>query len=204
MGRCQHAVDAAIYSTVGPGGETAMRFLCDFAPQVLSIKDPGIRLPVSIPSAFAGSLGADRIAAAVGAYRIAPGRPMLVVDAGTAVTYDVVSREGVFVGGNIAPGLRLGLDALHRHTALLPDIQPPYSIDASLLGYDTESAMIHGVVYGIIGAIESMCRRLGGDTKVVLTGGVAPMLTPLLQVEAEYAPHLVLDGLAHIAATRFA
>ncbi len=197
MARAGRGIRHAIYCTVGQGGEEAMSFVRNLVPQVLSVGDD-IDLGVEVPAVYRSTLGSDRIAAAAGARALYPGCPLLVVDSGTAVTYDVVTPEGVFLGGNIAPGLQTGLDALHSHTALLPQISIPGKTDGSLLGHDTATAMINGVVYGVVGAIEAMSRRLGSDTRVVVTGGNSALLMPLLECNAERHPDLVLDGLNHI------
>lgn len=194
MSRAGRDIRHAIFSTVGQGGCAAMEFMRGLVPDVMSVADD-IDLIVEVPAGYRGSLGGDRIAAAAGARALHPGRWLLVVDSGTAVTCDVVTPEGVFLGGNIAPGLQTGLDALHAHTALLPSVVLPDTTDGSLLGHDTATAMVNGVVYGVVGAIEAMSRRLGHGARVVVTGGNASLFVPLLDCEAEHQPHLVLDGL---------
>ena len=174
-----------------------MKFVRGIVPHVLSVSDD-IDLIVKVRPGYRSTLGSDRIAAAAGAVGLYPGERLLVVDSGTAVTYDVVTPEGVFLGGNIAPGLQTGLDALHTHTALLPHIAVPEEADESLLGYDTRSAMVNGVVYGVVGAIEAMSRRLGEGTRVIVTGGNSSVFMPLLACAAEHHPYLVLDGLNRI------
>lgn len=197
IARAGHDIRHAIYCTVGQGGEEAMKFVYGLVPHVLSVTDD-IDLIVKIKPEYRPTLGRDRIAAAAGAAAMYPGRQLLVVDSGTAVTFDVVTPDGVFLGGNIAPGLQTGLDSLHSHTALLPQIALPLEKDDSLLGYDTRSAMVNGVVYGVVGAIEAISRRLGDDTRVIVTGGNSSVFMPLLTCAAEHHPHLVLDGLIRI------
>lgn len=187
----------AIYCTVGQGGEAAMKFVRSLVPHVLSVGDD-IDLLIKVPAAYRDTLGSDRIAAAAGARALHPGEWLLVVDSGTAVTYDVVTPEGIFLGGNIAPGLQTGLDALHSHTALLPLISVPETTDGRLLGHDTSSAMINGVVYGVVGTIETMKRRIGHGVKVMVTGGNSSVFMSLLDCDAEHHPNLVLDGLNRI------
>lgn len=197
IARAGRDIRHAIYCTVGQGGEEAMKFVGRLVPHVLSVSDD-IDLIVKVKPEYRSTLGSDRIAAAAGAFALYPGERLLVVDSGTAVTYDVVTPDGVFAGGNIAPGLQTGLDSLHTHTALLPQIEVPAETDGTLLGYDTRTAMVNGVVYGVVGAIEAMRRRLGDGTRVIVTGGNSSVFMPLLTCAAEHYPHLVLDGLNHI------
>ncbi len=124
---------------------------------------------------------------------------MLVVDAGTAVTYDVVSADGHFRGGNIAPGMRMRLDALHRFTKRLPQVEVPRELKYdTFMGYDTTSAMILGAIYGIVGAISYYRARLGNDTLVVMTGGWANQLSGLCDFEIVVEPDLASKGLNRI------
>jgi len=106
--------------------------------------------PIPINNAYKTpeTLGMDRLAAAVGAWSICPGKPLLIVDMGTAITYDLVSEEGVYLGGNIAPGLTLRLKALHDHTGRLPEVVA--SDNFKSFGIDTESAIRAGVMQGIV------------------------------------------------------
>lgn len=174
-----------------------MEFVRECVAHTVSIAED-IDLMVKVAPDYRSTLGGDRIAAAAGAWAAHAGEWLLVVDSGTAVTCDVVTPDGHFMGGNIAPGLKLSLDALHDHTALLPEVEVPTVTDSEFVGHDTVSAMIKGVVFGVVGAIESMSRRLGKDTRVIVTGGNSSLLMPLLDCRAEHHPNLVLDGLNRI------
>lgn len=118
------------------------------------------------------TLGADRLAAAVGACTIKPGCDLLIIDAGTCITYEVIDAEGNYWGGNIAPGMQMRLRALHEFTARLPYIQPDGDVPG--MGYDTETAIRSGVLrgmkYEIEGYIRSMLTKYPG-LMVFLTGG---------------------------------
>ena len=96
-------------------------------------------LPLEINYRTPGTLGSDRVAAAVGAWSEAPGRNMLVIDAGTAITIDFVGKEGKYNGGNIAPGIKMRLRALHEYTSRLPMVDKEG--DTPTIGYDTETAI---------------------------------------------------------------
>lgn len=156
-------------------------------------------LPITIDYRTPSTLGTDRIAAAVGAWASFAGQPLLVVDAGTAVTYDAVTADGHFVGGNIAPGMRMRLDALHRYTARLPLVEVPRTIAYdTFLGFDTPSAMILGAVYGIVGAISYYRAHLPAGTHTVLSGGWAQELSKLIDFDVTVDTDLVSRGLNRI------
>ncbi|MCX6308479.1 MAG: type III pantothenate kinase, partial [Bacteroidia bacterium] len=109
---------------------------------------PNTPLPIRNEYASPQTLGYDRLAAAVGAWSQQPGKPLLVIDLGTAVTYDFVSKEGSFIGGNIAPGVRTRLKSLNDYTSNLPLVEPSNAFE--LLGNSTESAILAGVMQGIL------------------------------------------------------
>lgn len=191
-------VDAAIYCSVVSKGTEIVAGLANKVHRVIRLTSD-MPLPIAIDYGTPGSLGADRIAAAVGAWAIYPGEPLFVVDAGTAVTYDVVTAQGHFVGGNIAPGMRMRLEALHRFTARLPRVEVPRELPTdSFLGHDTASAMILGAIYGIVGSISYYKNHLPEGTKVVMTGGWAQELSRLCDFDITVDPHLVSKGLNRI------
>ena len=191
-------VDAAIYCSVASRGHEIMAMLSNVATKALLLTSD-MPLPITIDYGTPGSLGADRIAAAVGARATISDRPLLVVDAGTAVTYDAVSADGRFLGGNIAPGMNMRLEALHRFTARLPRIQIPRELPTdTFLGHDTTSAMILGAIYGIIGSISYYKQHLPESTQVVMTGGWANELSRLCDFDVAVNPHLVSIGLNRI------
>ncbi|MDE7471013.1 MAG: type III pantothenate kinase [Paramuribaculum sp.] len=189
---------AAIYCSVSSRGSDLLSRLRTFIPRVLRLT-ADMPLPLRIGYDTPSTLGADRIAAAAGAMAMFPRRPLLVVDAGTAVTYDYVTADGVFAGGNIAPGMTMRLEALHRFTARLPRLEMPRDLEPGrLLGTDTASAMILGAAYGITGAIGFYRRRLPDDTVTVVTGGWAPTISRLTDIEVHTEPNLVSRGLISI------
>lgn len=191
-------IRSAIYCSVASRGTEIVKEISHLIPKVVRLKSD-MPLPIGIDYGTPGTLGADRIAAAVGAWSLYPGRPLLVVDAGTAVTYDHVTEAGRFAGGNIAPGMTMRLEALHRFTARLPRIQVPREIKpGKFMGTDTESAMILGAVYGIVGAIAYYRKHLPEETVVVMTGGWATMLSHLCDFHIVVEPNLVSKGLNSI------
>ena len=189
-----HPASALCCSVTGNGGRyvqwlTAMGLA---ARQVSS----DMPLPVKIGYTTPQTLGPDRIAAAVGACSLFPGENLLVVDMGTAVTYDHVNSEGVFVGGNIAPGIGMRLRSLHNFTARLPQIDG-YG-DIPLLGHDTATAMRAGAVRGVVAEIFYYLSQLPAQTKVVLTGGWAAHVSKFLDFPVTVDKCLVTKGLLSI------
>lgn len=191
-------IDAAIYCSVASHGTEIMATLNNSLRKAIKLTG-NTPLPIAIEYGTMGSLGVDRIAAAVGAQASFPGTPLLVVDAGTAVTYDAVTADGRFIGGNIAPGMNMRLEALHRFTARLPRVKVPRELPTGLVfGNNTEAAMILGAIYGIVGAMSYYKSRLPENTKVVMTGGWAGELSRLCDFNINVDPHLVSKGLNRI------
>lgn len=155
-----------------------------------------LRLNVTLAVREPAQVGADRIANACAA-RALHGVPVVVVDLGTATTFDVISAEGAYQGGVIMPGLRTAAESLVRRTSRLPrvDLVTP----TPLIGRDTEEAMRSGLLWGTAIAIDGFVRRirkeLGGEAFVVATGGDAPVVIPLTETVTLVEPHLTLIGL---------
>jgi type III pantothenate kinase len=172
-------LDDAIIATVVPQALFNLRTLCRkfLKCEPLVIGEPnvdvGIRLNVDNPS----GVGADRIADAVAAHRSYPDMALIVVDFGTATTFDVVAEDGTYEGGIIAPGVNLSLEALHLAAAKLPRIaiERPQGV----IGKDTVPAMQSGVYWGYIALIEGLVARIkaeyGRPMQVIATGGLAPL-----------------------------
>lgn len=153
-------------------------------------------LPLKLDYATPHTLGEDRIAAAVGAWSLCPGQNSLVVDMGTAVTYDLVSADGHFRGGNIAPGIGMRLRSLNSFTARLPKVVG-YG-ETPLLGTDTATAMRAGAVRGVVSEIVYYRNSLPADTNVVLTGGWAQRVSEFLDFPVILDKCLVTKGLLSI------
>ena len=157
------------------------------------------RTPLAIGYRTPHTLGTDRLAAAVGAWSMSPGRDLLIVDAGTAITVDFVDRNGVFQGGNIAPGIKMRLRALHDYTGRLPMVEKEGNIPE--IGYDTESAIRSGVIKGICHEIDGYIdefRKKYGDVLVFLTGGDEKSLTNHIKNRIFADRNLVAKGLNRI------
>ena len=161
-------------------------------------------LPIRLGYRTPQTLGRDRIATAVGAWGIAQrldnSSDVLVIDAGTAITYDLVTADGCFVGGNIAPGLALRFKALHEHTGRLPLIDADG--DTPVVGHDTATAIRSGVVLGLLGEVKSYIADLRlshPNLMVFITGGDGKMLHSRLgEKDIIYNEHLAAEGLNRI------
>lgn len=164
----------------------------------------GLPAPIPLQVARPEQVGPDRIADAVWAARAHPGRAVIVVDLGTAITLNVVSPEGAFLGGAIGPGLRTQAWALHQRTARLPWVDPPLSIDDPdpLIGGDTVSSIRAALRWGAVGLIgayaEQVERALGVRPRVVATGGDAALVAAACPRVDEVVADLTLRGV-HLA-----
>jgi type III pantothenate kinase len=145
------------------------------------------------------TLGMDRIAAAVGAWSLKPGNDILIVDVGTAITYDFVSSKGEYFGGNISPGKDLRFKSLHEHTGALPLVSMNGEIP--LIGNSTDSAIRSGVINGIknefSGFVSSM-REIYPLLLVFLTGGDMELLEKIEKIGTFVSENLVIQGLNSI------
>ncbi len=141
-------------------------------------------------------IGADRIANAIAAFQIYGG-PAVVIDFGTAVTFDVISKKGFYSGGIIAPGLNVMTHYLHEKTALLPLIK--ITKPKAIIGKSTREAMLSGAVYGYQGLVKEILLRLKNELKespkVIATGGQASIVTEGLSQVHQRDPDLTLQGL---------
>lgn len=191
-------VEAVIIASVNPN---VMYSLTNSFRKYFRLKPivvgPGIRTGMKVATINPKELGADRIVDAVAAYELYGG-PVIVVDFGTATTYDMVTGEGTFVGGVISPGIRTAANSLWQGTAKLPEIEIRKPV--SIIGRETITSMQSGVVYGYIGQTEYIIRKMKeessyADVKVVATGGLGKIIaeeTPLIDY---YDPMLTLKGL---------
>ena len=171
--------------------------------QILTYRE----LPIEVRVEFPERVGLDRLAAAVAASAIRGAGPAIVVDAGTAITVDLVSSDGAFEGGVILPGFRLTAQALSAGTNQLPlarftgDDQPP-----PVLGKNTEGAIKSGLFWGAVGAvrevIERMSAGLSQQPHVFVTGGDLRHLAPLVSPHSQFVPNMVLSGIASAAGER--
>lgn len=162
---------------------------------------PGAPLPFEVAYATPETLGTDRLAAVAGAHALYAGRPVLVIDVGTCITYEFLTAGAVYRGGVISPGTAMRLDAMHHFTGRLPRpaaVRPP-----SFPGDSTAAALQHGALTAAaheIAGFAAAHRRDHPDGVVLGCGGGFAPLRPLLPADLEYRPHLVLEGLATMLA----
>jgi type III pantothenate kinase len=160
------------------------------------IIEPGTRTGVPILTDNPKEVGADRIANTLAAHHLFGG-PCIVVDFGTSTNFDVVSAKGEFLGGALAPGIEISIDALAQRAAQLRRIElvrPP-----TVIGKNTVAALQSGAVYGFAGQVDGLVRRLTAETgpltAVVATGGLAPIVVPDSDTITDHEPDLTLIGL---------
>ncbi|MHB8491493.1 MAG: type III pantothenate kinase [Solirubrobacteraceae bacterium] len=191
-------LDASIVSSTVPAlgpewCEMAGRYL---GHEMLAV-GPGIKTGMPIRYDNPREIGPDRLVNAVAAYELLGG-PCVVVDFGTAITFDPVSEEGEYLGGIIMPGLEISLDALTERAAALPKIDITVG-PRSLIGKTTIDAIRSGMVFGTAGAVEGILRRLRGElgeeTRAIVTGGLAGAIAPYLSSIERVDELLTLTGL---------
>jgi type III pantothenate kinase len=193
------SITDAIVGSVVPNANFNLRRLCTryFDCTPMFIGDPDVVHGIKIKGVGAG---ADRICNTVGASLLFPGTPAVVVDFGTATTFDVVDEEGSYCGGVIAPGINLSIEALVNATAQLPRIvveRPEH-----VIGTTTVACMHSGVFWGYVGLIEGLVARIrtefGRPMKVVSTGGLAPVFDGATTVIEQVVPDITARGLIEI------
>ena len=190
-------IDAVIISSVVPPltpyFQRLSQGLCHVKPLIVG---PGLKTGMPILYEYPGAVGADRIVSSVAAYAKF-GEACIVVDFGTATTFDAVSSKGEYLGGAIAPGIQISSEALYLKTAKLPRIEIKKPEKA--VGRSTEASMQSGVYFGYIGLIsniiEKISSELRGAVRVIATGGFASLFYEEIESIESYEPYLVLEGL---------
>src|SRR5262249_36251053 len=157
-----------IIATVVPQALYHLRMFCErhLGARPLVIGEPGVELGIRVLIDKPHEVGADRLANAVGGHILHPG-PLIVVDFGTATTFDITDAEGNFIGGAISPGINLSLEALHMATAKLPRIA--LEAPRRVIGKDTLGAMQSGVYWGYVGLIEGLVDRIAKEHGAAFT-----------------------------------
>ncbi|MCX5617829.1 type III pantothenate kinase [Bombella sp. TMW 2.2543] len=196
-------ITQAIIGTVVPAALYDLRRLCrcwlHVEPLVANHElDWQMDVLVDTPA----ELGADRLLNGLAARQLYGGGPLVVVDFGTATTFDVVDAQGRYCGGAIAPGVNLSMDALHQAAARLPRVSVGRPVEA--IGRSTSVAMRSGLFWGYVGLVEGIVHRIAGEMderpRVVATGGLAPLFSEGTTLFDEVAPDLTLEGLRMLAA----
>lgn len=194
-------INAAIIASVVPALVFSLKTLCRryFHCEPLVVGDDGVDLGLNIILDRPEEVGADRLVNAVAGHKFYKG-PLIVIDFGTATTFDVVDGEGNYLGGAIAPGINLSLEALHMAAAKLPRVA--VERPKQVIGKATVPAMQSGVFWGYIGLIEGLVTRIkaefGSPMTVLATGGLAPLFAESTTVIDHLDPDLTLRGLLEI------
>jgi type III pantothenate kinase len=194
-------VTQAIIATVVPATLFSLKTLCRdyFGCDPLVVGEPGVDLGIEALVDSPRDVGADRLVNAVAAHS-RYGGPLIIVDFGTATTFDVVDADGNYFGGIIAPGINLSLEALHMAAAQLPRVA--VRRPDTVIGKRTVPAMMSGVYWGYIGLIEGLVTRIrdefGAAMTVVATGGLAPLFAEGTDAIEHLDQELTLRGLAEI------
>ena len=189
--------DVIISSTV-PRVVFNLRVLSDryFNTRPIVVGKPDCKVPIDVRVDAGTAVGPDRIVNSVAGYDLFGGN-LIIVDFGTATTFDVVDKDGAYVGGVIAPGVNLSLQALHQMAAALPhvDIARPKEV----IGTNTVACMQSGVFWGYIGLVKEICRNIIEEKqevmKIIATGGLAPLLQSSDQLFEAVEDNLTMHGL---------
>ena len=190
-------IDGVIISTVVPPLLPVMadvsRKYFEVEPMVVT---DALRTGITLAYDNPKEIGADRIVNAVAAFKRFGG-PLIIVDFGTATTFCAVTKDGAYLGGAIAPGLKISAEALYQRAAKLPRVE--LSRPRTVIGKDTVSAMQAGILFGyaglVDGIVERMKREFSREAKVIATGGLAGLVAPETTSITEVIPDLTLEGL---------
>ncbi|MFP6778126.1 MAG: type III pantothenate kinase, partial [Alphaproteobacteria bacterium] len=194
-------IDHVVLSTVVPQCLRALKLLCEeycgCTPMVIG--EPGVELGIDVHVNQPGEVGADRLVNAVGAQKHYLG-PLIIIDFGTATTFDAINEDGSYEGGIIAPGINLSLESLHQAAAQLPRIA--VSRPDRVIAKSTVPAMQSGIYWGYIGLIEGITQRMkeeyGRPMQVIATGGLADLFSDGTSAIDKTDPDLTIRGLLEI------
>lgn len=187
--------DAAILSTVRQEDTTLLDAIRGRVGRFVRF-DVNTPQPLRVAYGSPQTLGLDRLAVAVGAWSLKPGHDLFIIDAGTSVTFDLVTADGTYRGGNIAPGIRLRLEALHEKTGRLPLVEPTLPFDA--FGTDTQTAIRAGVMQGLVYEVQGYLHAFKQhypNLFAFLTGGDSIYFAERLKSDIFVCKNLVLTGL---------
>lgn len=191
-----YSIDYAIISSVASIEPAVVNTLHRLAKRFVLFDH---KTPVPIKNAYdtPETLGQDRLAAAVGGAKLFPNENVLIIDVGSAITYDVVTKDNTYVGGNIAPGVKMRFSILKQMTKKLPFVEVEPDDLIPLLGKNTHDAIAAGVIRGIIFEVKGYMRSLaerGDEFRTIITGGNSNYVSKYIDPACEQK-HLVLQGL---------
>lgn len=194
-------ITGCVISTVVPQALFNLRNLARryFNTEPVIVGEPGVEMDIEVRLERPQDAGADRLVNALGARARYPG-PLIIIDSGTATTFDVISADGAFEGGIIAPGINLSMQALHSAAAKLPRVA--IAKPQRVMGKDTVSAMQSGVFWGYIDLIDGLVNRLksewGAPMTVIATGGVVSLFEGASRTIDHYDADLTIRGLMEV------
>ena len=197
----KHEVDEMVISSTVPRVVFNLRVLADkyFGTRPLVVGRSDCRLPISVRVDVGTAVGSDRLVNTVGGFDLFGGN-LIIVDFGTATTFDVVDSDGAYIGGSIAPGVNLSLEALHQVAAALPHVD--ITIPQNVIGKNTVACMQSGIFWGYVGLVREICDRIkfehGHPMKVISTGGLAPLFQQSAHLFDMFEDKLTMHGLTVI------
>lgn len=191
-------ISDVVISTVVPRSLFSLKTFAReyFRVEPIIIGEDSVKVGIKVKVERPKEVGADRLVNALAAYKIFK-KACIIIDFGTATTFDVISEEGEYVGGVISPGINLSIDALKTAAAKLPEIA--VARPENVIGKSTVAAMQSGIYWGYVGLIEGITQRIrdeyGIKMKVIATGGLSPLFAKGTEVIEEVQPDLTLHGL---------
>lgn len=198
-----HEIDCVAACSTVPAALRELRtMLEEYYPDVPTVLvEPGVRTGVSLQYENPKEVGADRIVNTLAAHHLVGRAPVIVVDFGTTTNFDVVNERGDFLGGALAPGIEISLDALAARAAQLRKVE--LVEPRGPIGKSTVEALQSGILYGFAGQVDGLVKRLSAalapedpaGVQVIATGGLAPLLIGLCETVTRYEPDLTLLGL---------
>jgi type III pantothenate kinase len=196
----QTVTGMAISSTVPSLKATLRAMATRWFGVLVVVLEPGVRTGIAILADNPREVGADRIANALSVHHLYGG-PAIVVDFGTSTNFDVVSSKGEYLGGAIAPGIEISMEALLSRAAALQDVE--LMEPRAAIGKTTVECLQSGILYGTAGQVDGLCRRIQselartepGPCNVVATGGLSGLITPISETIQHHEPWLTLHGL---------
>ena len=194
------AVDGVIVCSVVPQiTDSVVSAISEFTTKDVLVVGPGIKTGLKVNIDNPKELGPDRIANSVGGFK-KTNKEVVIVDLGTATTFDVVNSNKEYLGGSIAPGLKISLDALISKTSSLKSVE--LKEPDKVIGKNTYEAIQSGLVLGHASMIDSMLEKIVLESNlspgVVITGGLGTLIQPVLNINSSYEKNLTLDGLEEI------
>jgi len=194
------AVDGVIVCSVVPQiTDSVVSAISEFTTKDVLVVGPGIKTGLKVNIDNPKELGPDRIANSVGCFK-KTNKEVVIVDLGTATTFDVVNSNKEYLGGSIAPGIKISLDALISKTSSLKSVE--LKEPDKVIGKNTYEAIQSGLVLGHASMIDSMLEKIVLESNlspgVVITGGLGTLIQPVLNINSSYEKNLTLDGLEEI------